>query len=123
MNKKKLLIVMSNSDPAKPEACYTPLFQATIAAALSHDVEVVLTGISGQLAIVGIAENVEINLDTHRTMYDLIKEAHHAGVTFKACNTSLETAAEDLIAEVEEKVGAAYVIDEAMDDNTVTFTY
>jgi uncharacterized protein len=123
MNKKKLLIVMSGADPAKPESCYAPLFQATVAAALSHEVEVVLTGISGQLAIAGIAETVEINLDTHQTIYDVIQEAHKAGVVFKACNTSLQMAAEALIPEVEEKVGAAYVIDEAMDALTVTFTY
>ena len=49
MNKKKLLIIMSNSDPSKPESCYAPLFQATIAAAWSHEVEVVLTGTAGQL--------------------------------------------------------------------------
>ena len=120
---KKLLIVMSNSDPDKAEGCYAPLFQATIAAALSHDVEVVLTGISGQLAIAGVAEKVEMNLDTHSTLYDIIQEAHNAGVSFKACNTSLKMAGEDLIPEVEEKVGAAYVINEAMDANTVTFTY
>ena len=120
---KKLLIIMSNSDPLQPEGCYAPLFQATIAAALSHEVEVVLTGVSGQLAIAGIAEHVEMNLDTHSTLYDIIKEAHGAGVSFKACNTSLKMAGENLIPEVEEKVGAAYVIDEAMDDNTVTFTY
>ena len=123
MNKKKLLIIMSNSDPAKPEGCYAPLFQATIAAALSHDVEVILTGISGQLAIGDNAEKAEVNLESHRTIHDIIKEAHQAGVTFKACNTSLEMAGEEMIEEVEERVGAAYVIDEAMDDNTVTFTY
>lgn len=123
MKKKKLLIVMSNSDPAKPEGCYAPLFQATVAAALSHEVEVVFTGISGQLAIAGNAEKVEINLESHRTIYDIIKEAHGAGVTFKACNTSLKMAGEELIEELEERVGAAYVISEAMDDNTLTFTY
>jgi len=32
-------------------------------------------------------------------------------------------AGEDLIPEVDERVGAAYVIDEALDDATVTFTY
>jgi predicted peroxiredoxin len=122
-NKKKLLIVMSNSDPSKPEGCYAPLFQATIAAALSHEVEVVLTGTSVQLALAGNAKKVEINLQTHSTLYDIIHEAYEAGVTFKACNTSLEMAGEELIEEVEEKVGAAYVIDEAMDDNTITLTY
>jgi len=123
MNKKKLLIIMSNSDPANPEECYAPLFQATVAAALSHDVEVVFTGISGRLAIAGIAEKVEINLESHRTIYDIIKEAHGAGVSFKACNTSLEMAGKELIVELEEKVGAAYVVSEAMDDNTLTLTY
>jgi len=123
MNKKKLLIIMSNADPLKPESCYAPLFQATVAAALSHDVEIVFTGVSGQLAVAGAAEKIEINLESHRTIYDIIKEAYGAGVTFKACNTSLKMAAEDLIDELEERVGAAYVIDEAMDDNTLTFTY
>jgi predicted peroxiredoxin len=116
---KKLLIVMSNADPAKADSCYAPLFQATVAAALSHEV----TGVSVQLAIPGVAENIEMNLDTHSTLYDIILEAHGAGVSFKACNTSLKIAGEDVISEVEEKVGAAYVIAEAMDDNTVTFTY
>ncbi len=120
---KKLLVIMSNADPLKPDSCYTPMFQATVAAALSLEVEVVLTGVSVQLALVGVAEKVELNLESHRTMYDLIKEAHKAGVTFKACNTSLKMAGEDLIEEIEERIGAAYVIDEAMHDNTVTFTY
>lgn len=123
MNKKKLLIIMSNADPLKPESCYAPLFQATVAAALSHDVEIVFTGISGQLAIAGKAEQVEINLESHSTIYDIIKEGYGAGVTFKACNTSLKMAGEELITELEERVGAAYVINEAMDDNTLTFTY
>lgn len=123
MNRKKLLIIMSNADFLKPEACYPPLFQATVAAALSYDVEVVFTGISGVLAIAGQAENIEINLESHRTIHDVIKEAHGAGVTFKACNTSLKMAGEELIAEVEERVGAAYVINEAMDENTLTLSY
>ncbi len=120
---KKLLIIMSNADPSKPEGCYAPLFQAMVAAALSHEVEVVFTGVSVQLALAGKAEKVEINLETHSTLYDVIQEAHRAGVSFKACNTSLRMAGEELIEEVEEKVGAAYVIAEAMDKNTVTFTY
>lgn len=120
---KKLLIVMSNADPDKPDSCYTPLFQATIAAALSHEVEVIFTGVSAQLAIAGVAEKVEMNIETHSTLYDIIQEAHGTGVSFKACTTSLKVTAAGLLAEVEEKVGAAYVIDEAMDENTITFTY
>ena len=35
----------------------------------------------------------------------------------------LEMWGDDLIPEISETVGAAYVISEAMDDNIVTFTY
>lgn len=120
---KKLLFILSSADPERPDSCYAPLFQATVAAALSHEVEVVFTGNCGPLAVVGNAEKVEVNLETHRTIYDIIKEAHKAGVNFKACNTSLKQAGEDLIEEVEERVGAAYVIGESVDDETIIFTY
>lgn len=123
-SRKKLLIVMSNADTSQPEACYAPLFQATVAAALSHDVEVVFTGNSVRLAIAGVAESVEINLDTHKTLYDVIQEAHRAGVCFKACNTcNSSLSGQELLEEVDEMVGAAYVIGEAMEKNTVSLTY
>ena len=32
-------------------------------------------------------------------------------------------AGEEILEDIDEKVGAAYVIDEAMDENTITFTY
>ncbi len=114
---------MANSDPNHPEGFYAPLFQATVAAAMAHEVEVIFTGLSGILAIAGKAETVELNIDTHRTMYDVIREAHQAGVVFKVCTPSLKMWGENLIEEIEETVGAAYVIGEAMEDDTVTFTY
>ncbi len=123
MSKKKLLVVMANSDPSNPEGFYAPLFQATVAAAMSHEVEVVFTGLSGSLAVEGNAEKVELNIETHRTMYDVIQEAHRAGVIFKVCTPSLKLWGENLISEIEETVGAAYVVAEAMEDDTVTFTY
>ncbi|MDH5612006.1 MAG: DsrE family protein [Gammaproteobacteria bacterium] len=120
---KKLLIILANADPDNPEEIGAPLFQATVAAAMSHDVEIVITGHSGKLATEGHAEMLEINHDTHRTIYDVIKEAHKAGVVFKVCAPTIEIWAETLIAEIDESVGAAYVVGEAMDDDTVTFTY
>jgi predicted peroxiredoxin len=53
----------------------------------------------------------------------MIKDAHEAGVKFKVCAPSVERWGENLIPEVEEIVGSAYLISEAMDDDTVTFTY
>ena len=120
---KKLLIILANSDPENPEEFSAPLFQAMVAAAMSHKVEVVFTGLSGVLAVAGHAENVMLNVKDHRTVYDVIKEAHKAGVVFKVCTPTLEMWGSELIAEIDETIGAAYVIEEAMNDHTVTFTY
>ncbi len=119
----KLLIVMVNSDPDHPAELGAPFFQATVAAAMEYEVEVILTGLSGKLAIKGVAENIPIKPGSEKTVYDVMREAHEAGVKFKVCTPALEMWGNDLIPEIEETVGGAYVISEAMDDNTVTFTY
>lgn len=119
----KLLIVMVNTDPKNPEELGAPFFQATVAAAMEHDVEVVLTGRAGQLAVMGIAENLHVKEGSPKTVYDIMKDAHEAGVKFKVCTPTLELWGDDLIPEISETVGGAYVISQAMDDDVVTFTY
>ena len=119
----KLMIVMVNSDPANPSELGAPFFQATVAAAMEYEVEVILTGRSGELATRGVAEKIIVQRDSGRTAYDFIREAREAGVTFKVCTPTLEFWGDDLIPEIEETVGGAYLISEAMDDGTVTFTY
>ena len=119
----KLMIVMVNTDPTNPSELGAPFFQATVAAAMEYDVEVVLTGRAGELAIRGIAEQIVVQQDSKRTAYDFIREAHEAGVIFKVCTPTLEFWGDDLIPEIDETVGGAYLISEAMDDGTVTFTY
>jgi len=119
----KLLIVMVNTDPKNPDELGAPLFQATVAAAMEHQVEVVLTGRAGQLAVRGFAEKLPVKEGSPKTVYDSIKDAHEAGVKFKVCTPTLELWGDDLIPEIEETVGGAYVISQAMDDDVVTFTY
>ncbi|MCG6953982.1 MAG: DsrE/DsrF/DrsH-like family protein [Burkholderiales bacterium] len=119
----KLLIVMVNTDPKNPEELGAPFFQATVAAAMEHEVEVVLTGRAGQLAVKGVAEKLHVKEGSPKTVYDFIKDAHEAGVKFKVCTPTLELWGDDLIPEIEETVGGAYVISQAMDDDVVTFTY
>jgi len=119
----KLLIIMVNTDPKNPEELGAPFFQATVAAAMEHEVEVVLTGRAGQLAVRGFAEKLHVKEGSTKTVYDFIKDAHEAGVKFKVCTPTLELWGNDLIPEIEETVGGAYVISQAMDDNVVTFTY
>jgi predicted peroxiredoxin len=119
----KLLVIMVNSDPANPTELGAPFFQATVAAAMEYEVEIVLTGRAGELAKKGVAARIHVQEGGAKTVYDFIKDAHEAGVHFKVCTPSLELWGDDLIPEIEETVGAAYVIAQAMDDGTVTFTY
>lgn len=119
----KLLIVMLNTDPTNGSELGAPFFQATVAAAMEYEVEVILTGRSGELAVRGVAENLTIKPDSKQTVYDYIQEAYAAGVKFKVCNPTLELWGNDLIPEITDTIGGAYLISEAMDDNTVTLTY
>jgi len=119
----KLMIVMVNTDPRNGPELGAPFFQATVAAAMEYEVEVILTGRSGELAIKGVAEKLHVKEGSPKSVYDFIKDAHEAGVKFKVCTPTLDLWGQDLIPEIEETVGGAYVIGQAMDDDVVTFTY
>lgn len=119
----KLLIVMVNTDPSNPSELGAPFFQATVAAAMEYEVEIVLTGRAGELAKKGVAANLFAQEGSTKSVYDFIKEAHAAGVKFKVCTPTLDLWGNDLIPEIHETIGSAYVISEAMTDGTVTFTY
>lgn len=118
----KLLIIMVNTNPDNPAEIGAPFFQATVAAAMEYEVEIILTGLPGKLAQQGVAEKLPLAASS-RTVYDVIKEAHDAGVKFKVCTPAIELWGDNLIPEISETVGGAYVISEAMDDDTVTLTY
>jgi len=119
----KLMIVMVNTDPRNGAELGAPFFQATVAAAMEYEVEVILTGRAGELAVKGVAEKLHVKEGSPKSVYDFMKDAHEAGVKFKVCTPTLELWGEDLIPEIEETVGGAYVISQAMDDDVVTFTY
>jgi predicted peroxiredoxin len=118
----KLMIVLVNADPSNPAEVGPPLFQATVAAAMEYEVEIIITGRSGELARRGVAEQLQVP-DASQTVYALMQEAHRAGVVFKLCAPALGLEGDDLIQEISETVGGAYLISEAMDDATVTLTF
>lgn len=120
---KKLLIIMVNTDPSSVSELGAPFFQATVAAAMDYEVEVILTARSGELAKKGVAEKLYVKKGSPKSVYDFIKDAHEAGVRFKVCTPTLDLWGDDLIPEISETVGGAYVIEQAMDDDVVTFTY
>ena len=119
----KLMIVMVNTDPRNGSELGAPFFQATVAAAMDYEVEVILTARAGELAIKGVAEKLFIKEGSPKSVYDFIKDAHEAGVHFKVCTPTLDLWGNDLIPEIEETVGGAYVIQQAMEDTVVPFTY
>jgi predicted peroxiredoxin len=119
----KLLIIMVNTDPSNGSELGAPFFQATVAAAMEYDVEVVLTGRAGELAIKGVAEKLFVQEGSPKSVYEFMKDAHEAGAKFKVCTPTLELWGHDLIPEIQETVGGAYVIQQAMDEDVVTLTY
>jgi len=124
---KKLIIIMVNTDPRNGEELGAPFFQATVAAAMDYEVEVVCTATAGQLMKKGVAEKLVVKPGSPKTVYDFIKDAHEAGVKFYCCSPNLDLfdmTEKDLIPECEGIVGGAKVIEEVMeDDNARVLTY
>ncbi len=54
---KKLVIVMANTDPRNGEELGAPIFQASVAAAMDYEVEVVCTATAGRPVVLQIGEN------------------------------------------------------------------
>jgi predicted peroxiredoxin len=123
----KLIIVMANTDPRNGEELGAPIFQATVAAAMEYEVEVICTATSGRLMKKGVAEKLFVKEGSPKSVYDFIKDAHDAGVKFSCCSPNLdlfEMKEEDLIPECEGIVGGAYLIEQIMeDDDCKVMTY
>lgn len=123
---KKLVIVMANSDPRNGEELGAPFFQASVAAAMEYEVEVVCTATAGALMRKGVAENLVVKPGSPKSVYDFIKDAHEAGVKFFCCSPNLDLfnmTADDLIPECAGIVGGAYLIEEIMESNCKVLSY
>jgi predicted peroxiredoxin len=122
----KLIIVMANTDPRNGEEIGAPIFQATVAAAMDFEVEVVCTATAGRLLKKGVAERLFVKAGSPKSVLDFIKDAHEAGVKFLCCSPNLDLfdmTQEDLIPECGGIVGGAYLIERVMDDEYRVLTY
>ena len=116
---EKLVIMMVNSDPSNGEEMGAPIFQATVAAAMEYEVEVICTATAGKLMKKGIAETLFVKPGSEKSVYDFIKDAYDAGVKFFCCSPNLDLfdmTVDDLIPECEGIVGGAYVIERVMEE-------
>lgn len=123
---KKLLIVMANTDPRDGEELGAPFFQATVAAAMEYEVEVICTAASGRLLKKGVAEKLFVKPGSPKSVYEFIKDAHEAGVVFKSCSPNLDLfdmTEADLIPECSGVVGGAYLIEQIMETDCKVLTY
>jgi uncharacterized protein len=116
---KKLLIVMANTDPRNGEELGAPIFQATVAAAMDYEVEVICTATAGRLLKKGVAEKLYVKPGSPKSVYDFIKDAHEAGVKFYSCSPNLDLfnmTKDDMIPECEGIIGGAHLIEQVMED-------
>lgn len=119
---RKLVIVMVNSGPDNTKELGAPIFQASVAAAMEYDVEVICTAAAGILMKKGVAEKLYVKEGSPKSVYDFIKDAHDAGVRFFCCSPNLELfdmTKDDLIAECEGIVGGAHLMETIMEDDDV----
>lgn len=122
----KLIIVMANSDPRNGEELGAPIFQASVAAAMDYEVEVICTATAGRLMKKGEAAALVVKEGSPKSVYDFIKDAHEAGVKFLCCSPNLDLfdmTADDLIPECSGIVGGAHLIEAVMEDDCKVLTY
>ena len=86
----KLIIVMANTDPRNGEELGAPIFQATVAAAMENEVEVVCTATAGRLMKKGVAEKLVVKPGSPKTVLNFIQDAHEAGAKFYCCSPNLD---------------------------------
>ena len=123
---RKLVIVMANTDPRNGEELGAPIFQATVAAAMEYDVDVVCTATSGRLMQKGVAEKLFVKEGSPKSVYDFIKDAHEAGVKFYCCSPNLDLFninEGDLNPECSGVIGGARLIEEVMEEDCKVLTY
>ena len=123
---EKLIIVMANTDPRNGEELGAPIFQATVAAAMEYEVDVICTATSGRLMKKAWPKNCSSRKALPKSVYDFIKDAHEAGAKFYCCSPNLDLfdmTTDDLIPECEGIVGGAHLIEEVMEEDCKVLTY
>ncbi|MEQ1697687.1 MAG: DsrE/DsrF/DrsH-like family protein [Hyphomicrobiaceae bacterium] len=124
--KRRLVIVLVNTDPRNPEELGAPFYHASAAAALEFDVDVVCTATAGRLLRKGVAEKLYVKAGSDMTVYDWIRQAHENGAKFWACPANLELfdmTVDDLIPECSGMMGAVALMGKIMADDTQVLSY
>lgn len=120
---KKLFILLVNTDPDHADEVAAPFYMAAAAAALGAEVEIAFAGRSARLAVADVATRMATRDEGGQTLYDFIRMAAGQGVRFVVCSQARRNLEGALIAEIDETVGAAWMMARALDDDTVTLSF
>lgn len=120
---EKLLVVMLNSNPENVYELIEPIYHATIAASMDYQVEIILTGQAGRLALRDVANKIISPRRDNETIYDLFREAYQSGVKIKASKFVTQSWGDNLIPEIDEVVSGGYIIGEIMNPKVRTLSY
>ncbi len=109
------------SGPATPQRCATPFYMASVAAAMDNQAEMIFQ-IDGVLLMKrGVAEGLTAK-EGGKPVLEFLRDAKRAGVKMKVCSAALALhgmSERDLIDECDGVVGAAYMIDRALEATRV----
>lgn len=123
---RKLIIILANTDTANGEALSAPIFQASVAAAMAHQVEVICTGPSARILRKGASAEFELKPGAKHSIHDVIRQAHASGVKFYCLAPDLDLCnmqRDNLIPECCGVLGAAHLIEEIMASDSKVLTY
>jgi predicted peroxiredoxin len=124
--KRRLLVVLVNTDPRNGEELAAPFYHAAVAAAMDYEVDIICSATAGKLMLKGVAEKLHVKPGHPKTVYDWIKEARDHGARFWACPANLDlfdATDADLIPECSGMMGTADMIERLMGDEYRVLTY
>ncbi len=121
MDEDGSVFIFMTSGPDTPQRCATPFYMANIAAVMDNDVKIVFQIDGVLLAKKGVSENLKA-LEGGKLIIDFLRDAKEAGVELYCCSAALDLhnmTKDDLIDEIDDVVGAAWMMDEALSADVV----
>ncbi len=121
MDEDGSVFIFMTSGPDTPQRCATPFYMANIAAVMDNEVKIVFQIDGVLLAKKGVSENLKA-LEGGKLIIDFLRDAKEAGVELYCCSAALDLhnmTKDDLIEEIDDVVGAAWMMDEALSADVV----
>lgn len=122
----KLIMMLLNVNPDIPATLGAPFFQATVAACLDLEVEIYFASRTASLLRKGVAAALYPGQKKQKSVYSFMQDAHGIGVKFFLCGGAMGEngiTTENAIPELDNVVGGAAFISEAIEDGVITLTY